>query len=155
MLSGCDPDSYYYDYEELVSTVTRIELIQFENEEAKELFEKRDKVLEYDFQKETIIEALSEEKIDEFLLEFSRIGHLETWRHLDSPRYECIKITYSDGSFDVICCSEIFSCKYEQDGKVKYFIGTGGGIYLIDLINEYFQTKIEYRYELPYYISRK
>ena len=147
--TACDPNTYYFDYEELNTNVEKIELIYYENESAKELFNKRDKVLPFDFKNMEILEKLSSEKYSEFLQEFIQIGHLETWRHLDSPKYEGIKITYNDGSFDIICSSEIFSCRYYDNGEVKQFIGTGGGIYLVELVNKYFQTKIEYRYELP------
>ena len=54
-LIGCDPGSYYYSYEDLNSNVISIELINYMNDDAVELFEKRDKVKPFDFDKLDVI----------------------------------------------------------------------------------------------------
>ena len=137
-LTGCDPSSYYYNYEDLNSNVVSIELINYENKEAIELFEKRDKIKNFDFSKLNVIEVLDNDKNSEFLLEFSKIEFMLVWRHLDSPKGESIKINYKDGSFDVICYYVQFSCQYDKSGNVKNFIGSGGGNQLKELVEEVF-----------------
>ena len=137
-LVGCDPSSYYYNYEELYSNVESVELILYENEDAKELFEKREKVLKFDFSKVKTVTALDEDKKQDFLMAFSKINFLLVWRHLDSPKGESVKIYYIDGSFDVICYKVEFSCQYEIDGNVKNFIGSGGGYQLEQLVENSF-----------------
>lgn len=133
-LTGCDPSSYYYDYEDLNSNVVSIELINYENNEAKELFEKRDKVKPFDFSKLNVVKTLDSKKKSKFLLEFSKIQFLLVWRHLDSPKGASIKINYKDGCFDVICYYVEFSCQYDELGNVKNFIGSGGGNELKELV---------------------
>ena len=137
-LTGCDPGAFYYDYEYLNNNVVSIELINYENDEAVELFEKREKVKPFDFSKSVVIKVLDNEKISDFLLEFSEIPILQVWRHLDSPKGESIKINYKDGSFDVICCNVAFSCQYDKYGNVAHFMGSGGGNALVELINRSF-----------------
>ena len=60
---GCDPASYYYDYEDLKANVISIELINYENNKAVELFEEREKVKAFDFSKLEVIEVLNDKKI--------------------------------------------------------------------------------------------
>jgi len=42
-LAACDPANYYYFYDELKDNVIGVELINYHNSNAKELFEKRNK----------------------------------------------------------------------------------------------------------------
>ena len=141
-LTGCDPSSYYYNYEDLNSNVISIELINYDNNEAIELFENRKKVKSFDFSKLNVIEVLDNDKNSEFLLEFSKIEFMLVWRHLDSPKGESIKINYKDGSFDVICYYVQFSCQYDKSGNVKNFIGSGGGNHLKELVEEVYYKKL-------------
>ena len=138
VLTGCDPSSYKYNYEDLNSNVVSIELINYENDEAVELFNKRERVKPFDFSKLDVIEVLDNDKKSEFLLEFSNIKFLLVWRHLDSPKGESVKINYKDGSFDIICYNSQFSCQYDKLGNVKNFIGSGGGERLKKLVEESF-----------------
>lgn len=138
-LTGCDPSYYYYSYEDLNSNVISIELINYDNNEAIELFEKKDKVKSFDFSKMNVIKVLDNDKNSEFLLEFSKIEFMLVWRHLDSPKDESIKINYKDGSFDVICYYVQFSCQYDKSGNVKKFIGSGGGNQLKELVKTHFK----------------
>ena len=137
-LTGCDPSSYYYSYEDLISNVISIELINYVNNDAVELFGKKDKVKNFDFSKLNIKKVLDNDKNSEFLLEFSKIEFMLVWRHLDSPKGESVKINYLDGSFDVICYYVQFSCQYDKSGNVKNFIGSGGGNQLKELVKEVF-----------------
>ncbi len=137
-LTGCDPKSYYYSYEDLTANVESVELINYDNNDAIELFEKRDKVKPFDFSKLYVIEVLPNEKNNEFLIEFSKIGFMLVWRHLDSPKGESVKINYYDGNFDIICFNVQFSCQYDKLGNVKNFIGAGGGNQLKELVDNTF-----------------
>ena len=141
-LTGCDPSPYYYSYEDLNSNVISIELINYVNNDAVELFEKRDRVKNFDFSKLNVIETLDNENNNEFLLEFSKIQFMMVWRHLDSPKGESVKINYKDGSFYVICLYVQFSCQYDKSGNVKFFIGSGGGNQLKELVRESFYKKV-------------
>ena len=140
--TSCDPAQYYHDAEEMKDTVTTISLIRYNNT-AKGLFENRDKVKNFDFNKTTYIESLPVDLEEKFLNEFVDITIMLAWKHDDSAEGYCLMITFADGSFEIISCENNFSCIYNADGSVNYFIGTGGGNPLIQLINKYFNYKIE------------
>lgn len=62
-LVACDPNSYYYNYEDLKDSVVAVELIRYDNADAKTLFENRDGVIAFDFTKMELIETLAEEQL--------------------------------------------------------------------------------------------
>lgn len=140
--TSCDPAHYYHDAEKMKDTVVDISLIRYNNT-AKGLFENRDKVKSFDFNKMTIIDVLPAALNEEFLNEFVDITIMLAWRHDDSAEGYCLMITFDDGRFEIISCENTFSCIYNEDGSVNYFIGTGGGNPLIQLINKYFNYEIE------------
>ena len=140
--TSCDPAHYYHDAEEMKDTVVDISLIRYNNS-AKGLFENREGVKEFDFNKMTHIESLTSESKENFINEFVDITIMLAWKHDDSAEGFCLMMTFDDGTFEIVSCKNIFSCIYNADGSVKYFIGTGGGNSLIQLINKYFNYKIE------------
>lgn len=140
LATACDPGSFYFDAEDLKENVVEISLIDYENPEAKELFENREGVLPFDFDKMTVIKTLPAERHEEFLEEFCKTEFLMTWRHLDSPKGKSLMLTYSDGKFEIISLNEKFVCGYNEDGSLDFFIGeiaysTG----LQELVNRYFE----------------
>ena len=140
--TSCDPAHYYHDAEEMKDTVVDISLIRYNNT-AKGLFENREKVKAFDFNKMTHIESLTFDSKDSFINEFVDITIMLAWKHDDSAEGFCLMMTFDDGTFEIVSCQNIFSCIYNADGSVNYFIGTGGGNPLIQLINKYFNYEIE------------
>ena len=138
VLTACDPNSYIYDCDTLKTNVELIELINYDNADADQLFEARKKVKPFDFSKSYLISTLPKEENDEFLLEFSEIEFMLVWKHMDSPVGKSLKINYTDGSFDIICLEAQFSCQYDCYGNVDFFIGSGGGQALETLVKHYF-----------------
>ncbi len=121
-----------------------IEHINYDNGDAKELFEKRDKVKSFDFSKMQVIAVLSEEKNADIITDLSHMTLLMVWRHLDSPKGKALKINYIDGSFDIICYESEFSCRYDSSGNVSFFIGSSGGPYVENLVEKYFYNSSNY-----------
>ena len=132
-----------YHYEWLNSNVKSIELINYENKDAIELFEQSDSVKPFDFSKMYVIDTMPEEQKSSFLFDFSKIELLMVWRHLDSPKGKSVKINYNDGSFDIICYEVQFSCQYDIDGNVIQLIGGGGGNQMKELVERSFEQTAE------------
>ena len=101
-LTACDPSWYSQQYQELAANVVRVELISYDNSNAKiinDLFQKG-AVRAFDFNKMEIIEVLDVEKLDDFLQDWSKITLWTHWIHSNSPVGISIRIIYSndDGS---------------------------------------------------------
>lgn len=142
---ACDPNTFYFDYDELKENVIRVELIYYDNPNAKKLFEQRDKVLPFDFDKMEIVEILSENEMDNFLHDLSEHPFMTDWIHSDSPIGYSIRIVYLNGDFEVISYYsendyKWYSGGFYADGQVKRFIGTGLDE---ELFNKYFETKVK------------
>ena len=137
-LVSCDPGSFWFDHDELTENVKSIELIEYNNDEAKNIFDDKDKVLPFDFDKIELIETLSDEKKEMFIDDISNQRFLLVWKHLDSPQGRCVRITYQNGDFDILCCNVQFSCQYDSTGAVKNVIGHTVGT---ELPNKYFITQ--------------
>ena len=131
--AACDPIEFYFDYDELKENVTRVELIYYNNPDAKELFDQRDKVLPFDFSKMEILEILPEKEVDGFLHDLSEHPFMMDWKHLDSPKGYCIRILYKNGDFEIMTSSargelddfQVYSGGFYADGQVRRFIGMG------------------------------
>ena len=136
-LVGCDPAPYLYDYKNLYDDVASVEIIDYNNPGALEVFGNEKPIQSFDFSKAVTIQTITHEKTENFLLEFSQIELLLVWRHLDSPKGKCVKINYYDGSFDVICYEVQFSCQYDEFGNVTNVIGGGGGYQLSELVRSF------------------
>lgn len=144
-LAACDPGTFYFDYDTLKENVVRVELIYYDNPDAKILFEKRDKVIAFDFSKMEIVEILPENELDNFLHDLSESAFMMIWKHLDSPKGYSIRIVYLNDDFEIISyCSgygfQRYSGGFYADGQVKRFIGDGLDE---ELFNKYFETKIK------------
>ena len=147
-LSACDTNYYYFDYNEfeLTETVDRIELIQYDNSDAKEYSTfKTGRLLSFDFEKMEILQILPEE--DEKDLLFSLAGEEVVFRvgnrYMDSPQGLCIRLVYENGDFEIFAAdSEEDSAVYPyagsffENGEVKRFVGSVLGT--SELIKEYF-----------------
>jgi len=144
-LVACDPADYFYPYDELKENVKTIELINYNNTEAKKLFEKRDGVLPFDFEKMEVVEVLAAEKTDDFLQALSQIQFHMTWVHSDSPHGMCIRIMYENDDFEIISAYVDYGYvgSFDAGGNVKRFIGNCPTRQNItDIINKYFETQI-------------
>ena len=143
-LSACDPANYSYSYEDLKDSVSVVELIHYDNPDAVTLFEERDKVIPFDFNKAEVIETLETGQIDDFLNDFSEILFLMYWRHSDSPNGTSIRIFYENGDFEIVSYKAVYAGKFDSDGNVKEFIGglASRGSF-ISLVNTYFNTELD------------
>lgn len=148
-LIACDPVSYHYKNDELINNVVAVELIDYDNTEIKnitpKLFEKRAKVIPFDFNKMEIIETMISEKIDDFLecfceINFLRYGGLT---YSNSPNGISIKITYKNGDFEIVSYNAFYAGRFDSEGNVKEFVGgIESSIDFKNLVNQYFETRI-------------
>ena len=142
---ACEPAWFqFFDYEVLKEEVTKVDLIYYHNPNpVKYVFNKPDRVQDFDFSKVEVVEVLSDEKIDEFLFALAAKEIAKGGKYLNSPRGYCLRVVYRDGNFEILSCQLNFSCGYFPNGKVRLVMGSGVG-YLFS--NQFFETQIG-RYE--------
>ncbi len=128
-LCACDPSNYYHDYDTLKESVVQVELINYDNPDAKEYndwFQKIKYPL-FDFDKAEVVEVLAEEKLDDFLKTLSEHRILTTWVHMDSPNGLCLRLIHNNDTFEIFNTNprKSFSAYYDSDGNMIKFVGTG------------------------------
>ena len=131
LLCACEPEHFFFDYDELKESVVSVEYIYYDNSNAKELdetrYDKSDQLLPFDFEKMEIRQVLPFEKLDDFLKDLSEHHLLILLRHDDSPNGYCMRVIYDNGDFDILSCDGAGYCgSFYADGQVKRFIGSWG-----------------------------
>ena len=131
VLIACDNQihSYTYDYDELAASVIRVELINYDNPEAKIITRRPGVNIPFEFGKMEILATLQEERFYSFLREFSRqYLWITRNKYLDSPQGVSLRLIHNNGDFEVICNSYAnaqYSASFAKNGNVIRFIGSG------------------------------
>lgn len=146
--SACDPTNHnIYEYDELVRESERVELIWYNNLEAKEYLNiKKSELRPFDFEKMDLLETLPEEKKNSFLFslaDMTKMFFKKGGRVMDSPSGLCIRLVYKSGDFEIFVADDekdspgyCYAGSFFENGEVKRFIGTNMGSSA--LIDEYF-----------------
>ncbi len=149
---SCDPGTWVITDESLENVVS-IELINYDNPEQDHFTSwvpnHFDDLLPYNNDKETLIEKLPDENIDEFLDSFKQTHILHTYYGYNSPKDVCIKLNYSYGNYLIIWADYErgsfagYIGEYLPDGTVLSFWGSFSGLfYYEDLVNNYFNYNL-------------
>gem|GEM_PF-2157339 len=151
-LTGCDPSHYTQNYEDLLSSVTGVELIRYDapNAEYINTFISQRKVRAFDFSKAEIIEVLDTENLDDFLQDWADVRLWNIWGHSNSPVGISLRILHDNGDFDVFSCtvedgvqSGMFGHRFTERGRLKEYIGLlENRSDFVDIINSYFTMNI-------------
>ena len=151
-LTACDPSfGKIGDFVDL-SEVISVELIEYDNSSANRINsgfrsdgEKAAKKLpSLNFDKMTVLEALEEEVISNFIDEVLTIGAVTTWIHLNSPIGVCLKLNYENGDFIIISCGQHnLMCLYDESGKPLSYLLAPYSDDFKTVVNKFFVTQIE------------
>jgi hypothetical protein len=130
--------------EELKESVIRVELIDYNNPDAKEI-QRSDNHIPFDFNKMTILEALDEAKIGDFIKSFCNYSYFYLTYHLDSPKGLGLRLVHKNGDFLLVCEAD-YSALFNKDGVVLEDYGSGLGSKissgLKELVKKYFNYKM-------------
>lgn len=146
-LIGCDPMSGTYDYLLPDASIVGVELIDYDNPNAREINTFIPIILprirSFNVKKMSVIEALDLDKLADFSEDLLSISVWTTWIHLNAPTGLNLRIIYSDGSFDVLSFYDSFAGRYSAEGKATRHFGiVENPDDLIALVNEYFSTQL-------------
>jgi len=105
VLIACDPSTYYFDAEELIEKVTKIELVECYNENPIVVAVEDDTILNFDSKSAKLVKKLEEEKILDFVTDLSTITfHLED-ESVNSPLGYAVLIYTENNEIIVLSCT--------------------------------------------------
>ena len=134
LLAACDPHRDYHTHFVDTDDVVAIELIEYDQNS----LPNQKNIDNYDFEKESKIETLSQEEWNDFLLSIAEIFVVVYWRHPNSISGRSVKMIFDDGSFEVISENRLI-VHYSETGEVLEYIGiVDDQKMFIGLIDEYF-----------------
>ncbi len=114
LLCGCDPATYYFDYEALKDDVSAIERISYDNASSEMIAVEADSKLIFDSTKITASKVLDAAQVDAFLKELSKIVfHLKSDSTLEPVR-ECLRITMKNGNFIILSATMVGKQEYSM-----------------------------------------
>ena len=152
LMFSCDPGSFSPNRDAL-NDVISVELIKYTNPDQKHFTtwvpDQSDKLVPFNLANATILEALPEEKISEFLDAFSTTDILHTYYAYDSPKDICIRLNYESGDFLIIWANYAensyagYIGEYSSDGTVSSFWGSFSSLsYYTELVNQFFAYEL-------------
>lgn len=123
-LCGCvtDPDTYYFDADDIIDQATKIELVICENTNPVIVSIEEDVVLLFNIDNAKIIGTLEQEKIDEFANELSTITFHKEMKSVNSPIGHTILIYMQNQEIIVLSCTIINGTAY---GMAAVFSNNG------------------------------
>ena len=145
MLSSCDPVSYSFDIEELQCTVSKIELVKFENDKPTIVMVDENTKLNIDLSSMLIIEVLNDEQVESFVNEINKITLHKTKKSVNSPFGYAVLVfigndeiivlsrSYRDGKGYGMCA------KFKTDGEyIEHIADLADGNSFNELLKKYF-----------------
>ena len=106
LLTGCDPSSYYFDKNDYIEKIDRIELVNYSNENYK-MVDSNKETLRFDHKKVEKVETLDSEKIEAFLDDFTKIMFFDLSESVNEPTGYCLIWYLKNGNFMVFSCTLI------------------------------------------------
>lgn len=119
LLTGCvtDPQTYYFDSDELLGEVTKIELVECVNENPKMITVNDGSVPKFDVNSIKLIVELPNNKMDDFIADLSTITFHKENESVDSPTGYAVLIYNDKDEIIVISCTVLNNYGYSMVAK--------------------------------------
>jgi len=121
-ICGCDPVTYYFDASDIINQVTKIQLVECENNNPINIYVKEDTILIFDIDNIRIIETLDPKKIEEFTSELSTITFHQEKESVNSPVGYALVMYMQNQELIVLSCTVIDGIAY---GMAAVFLNDG------------------------------
>ena len=155
VFTGCDPGTGSLNTDELLANTVKIELVNYENEDPKIIFNLDGKEKpKFDFKKVTPIATLDDSKIGDVINYLGKHEYLYWSRTYNEPIGKTLILYQSNGDMLVFygCIYEDGKGKtsypgacimFDKDGKYIEYIGDFGYAGMEEVISKYFPSTIE------------
>lgn len=113
---GCvvDPPTYYFNSDELIDTVTKIELVSFVNDNPKQVTVNEDTILSFNMTNATLVKELENDKIKHFIDDLSAITFHINNESVDSPIGYAVIIYIGNQEIIVLSCTIVNDIGYSM-----------------------------------------
>jgi hypothetical protein len=147
VLTGCDPSSYYFNKNEYIDKIERIELVKYKNESYK-MVDASKVTLKFEHEKVEKVHTLEDEKIEDFLDDFEKIVfHIEN-DSVNEPTGYCLLWYLKNGNFIVFSCTIIkgdrgYSMVSEFDSTekfIRHYAYFASQPHYADILRKYFSN---------------
>ena len=119
LLTGCviDPPTYYFDSDELLREVIKIELVECTNENPQIITVNDGSVPKFDVNSIKLIDELPNDKMDDFIADLSTITFHRENESVDSPTGYAVLIYNDKDEIIVISCTVLNNYGYSMVAK--------------------------------------
>ena len=149
-LVSCDPATHRLNADELLANTTKIELVNYENENPQMIRNiEGEKKPTFDFNKATLIATLDDSKLEDVVKDVSNRGYLYYDGALNEPIGKTLILYQSNGNM-VVLNNCVYTdktgdtkyygdcCIYDANGVFIEYIGRVGNNYIDSLESQYF-----------------
>lgn len=149
-LVSCDPATHILNADELLANTTKIELVNYENENPQMIRNiEGEKKPTFDFNKVTLIATLDDSKLEDVVKDVSDRGYLYFYSALNEPIGKTLILYQSNGNM-VVLNNCVYTdktgdtkyygdcCIYDANGVFIEYIGRVGNNYIDSLESQYF-----------------
>jgi hypothetical protein len=115
-LAGCvtDPPTYYFNADELIENVIKIELVNFANENPKQIIVDDDTILVINIIDAILVDELDNDKINDFIDDLATITfHVEN-KSVNSPLGHTVIIYLKNQEIIVLSCTVVDGLAYSM-----------------------------------------
>lgn len=127
LLVSCvtDPETYYFNADDIVEKIIKIELVNSTNENPKNVIVDNDTILSFNMQNTTFIKELDKNKIEDFVRELSTITFHIGDKSVNSPLGYTLILYMENQEIIVLSCTVLNGTAY---GMVAVFTPEGNFI---------------------------
>jgi len=148
-LSACEPEMFWFEYDEISSNVISVELINYCTLDLHEI-ESEDEIYTFIFYQMEVIEILDIASIDNFFFDLSNIEFHNRLDYSNTPVGISVKITYENGDLLILSSTLINEIAYggaflyNSEGVIiEYYGNFAIRQQYVDLVNMYFETQTD------------
>lgn len=145
-LTGCDPETYYFDSTELIDNTIKIELVECQNDNPERIEVSEDNTPSFDYDNVELVDNLDDSHFESFIIELSSITfHIENYS-ANKPLGKTLILHQKNGDMIVLSCTKVgdigysFASKFDSNSNfITHIANFADRPKFEALLNEYFE----------------
>ena len=117
VLTGCDPATYYFDADVLISNTIKIELVECKNDKPELIEINEKKITSFDYDNVEVIDSLDYSQFESFITKLSSITFHKENYSVNKPIGRTLILHQKNGDMIVLSCTVIDGIGYSFVSK--------------------------------------